>query len=476
MRGSRITTLLVAGLVVAGCYQSYPLTAEDDAVVEPDLAEPELPGEPDGPPPIVDSDGDCITDEDEITTFGTDPFDRDTDGDGLSDWQEIESGTDPLVPGSGLSERYVVLPYPDPEDEHRSVTKSTHLDVADVYFLIDTTGSMDSAIENVARSLATSIVPGIRERFPDVQMGVGHFNDMPFGMYGEPDDEPFWHVQDITDDIGAVQAALNTLYGDTPWGYGGDGPESNAVALWAAASGSGFTDCLASVPPQSSCPAGYLGYPCFRPDVQPVIVHVSDASWHSDHMDNERYTCTEIDFAAALAQMNALGAKHIGVFVSDWGDMGREAMQRMSLDTGSVDVHGDPLVTDAPVGSVSTGIIDMIGRFAEARYSDYSAVARDVPNDPPGGDYDATEFVVDTRPVSGDPPAPEGYSYHDETTFYSVVPGTELTFDVTFRNTTMAPKEVVQVFNVQIRLVGDDVAIIDMASFVVIVPPEACDR
>ncbi len=474
MRGSRITAFVLAGLM-AGCYQSYPLTAQDDAVTVPELpGDPDLPMEPDGPPPIVDSDGDCITDDDEITYFGTDPFDRDTDGDGLTDWQEVASGTDPLVPGSGLDAMYVVLPYLGAEEEHRTVTVRTHLDVADVYFLIDTTGSMDSAIENVARSLASTIVPGIRERFPDVQMGVGHFNDMPFDMYGEVNDEPFWHVQDITDDITHVQAALNTLYGETPWGYGGDGPEANAVALWAAASGSGFTDCMASVPPRTSCPAGYLGYPCFRPDVQPVIVHVSDASWHSDHLDLERYTCTEIDFDAALVQMNAINAKHIGVFVSSWGDAGLLSMQEMSRETGTVDVHGEPLVTYAPVGSVDTGIIDMIGAFAEARYTDVSAVAHDVPDDPPGADYDATEFVRDTTPVSGDPPAPEGYASQDGTTFYGVVPGTELTFDVTFRNTTVAHKEVAQFFNVQIRLVGESGVLIDLRRFVVIVPPEAC--
>ncbi|MBW2261130.1 MAG: VWA domain-containing protein [Deltaproteobacteria bacterium] len=473
MRGPRMLILVLAGLLAGGCYMSYPLMDLDDALVDPE-ADPDLPLEPEGPPPIVDSDGDCITDEDEITYFGTDPFDRDTDGDGLTDWQEVASGTDPLVPGSGLDPMYVVLPYLDAADEHRTVTVHTLLDVADVYFLIDTTGSMDSAIENVARSLATVIVPGLQRRFPDVQMGVGHFNDMPYGGYGDPEDEPFWHVQDITDDITLVQAALNTLYGETPWGYGNDGPESNAVALWAAASGSGFTDCYAHVPRQDSCPAGYTGYPCFRPDVQPVIVHVSDASWHSDHMDRERYDCTEIDFDAALVQMNAINAKHIGVFVNSWSEEGRDSMQEMSRRTGTVDVSGSPLVVTAPTGEVGTGIIDMIGAFAEARYADVSAEAHDAPDDPPGADYDATLFVQDMTPVSGDPPAPEGYSHQDATTFYGVVPGTDLTFDVTFHNDTVAPKHVAQFFNVYIHIVGDTVARIGHRQFVIIVPPEAC--
>ena len=46
----------------------------------------------------VDSDGDGLTDDDEINTYGTDPMVADTDGDGLSDGDELlVHGTDPLV-------------------------------------------------------------------------------------------------------------------------------------------------------------------------------------------------------------------------------------------------------------------------------------------------------------------------------------------------------------------------------------------
>ncbi|MFT5189560.1 MAG: hypothetical protein ACI957_002590 [Verrucomicrobiales bacterium] len=47
---------------------------------------------PDGP---IDSDGDGLSDEDEIGTHNTDPFVADSDGDNLSDGQEIALGTDP---------------------------------------------------------------------------------------------------------------------------------------------------------------------------------------------------------------------------------------------------------------------------------------------------------------------------------------------------------------------------------------------
>jgi hypothetical protein len=45
----------------------------------------------------LDSDGDGLTDEEELA-LGTDPFNPDTDGDGVSDYLEVIFGTDPLDP------------------------------------------------------------------------------------------------------------------------------------------------------------------------------------------------------------------------------------------------------------------------------------------------------------------------------------------------------------------------------------------
>jgi hypothetical protein len=46
--------------------------------------------------PLLDSDGDSITDIDEITIYKTDPYKADTDGDGFTDKEEIDGGYDPL--------------------------------------------------------------------------------------------------------------------------------------------------------------------------------------------------------------------------------------------------------------------------------------------------------------------------------------------------------------------------------------------
>ena len=60
----------------------------------------------------TDSDGDGLTDAQEIK-LGTDPFNADTDGDGYTDKQEIDSGYDPLVSGGKLDSDRDGLADPD---------------------------------------------------------------------------------------------------------------------------------------------------------------------------------------------------------------------------------------------------------------------------------------------------------------------------------------------------------------------------
>ena len=58
------------------------------------------PGEVGTDPSTADTDGDGLTDGDEINEYETDPLDPDTDGDGLGDGWEVDNGLDPLV-GTG---------------------------------------------------------------------------------------------------------------------------------------------------------------------------------------------------------------------------------------------------------------------------------------------------------------------------------------------------------------------------------------
>ncbi|NLB69118.1 MAG: OmpA family protein [Lentisphaerae bacterium] len=63
----------------------------------------------------IDSDGDGLTDYEELYIYGTDPNNPDTDGDGLTDYEEVKIyGTDPLNPdtdGDGLTDGEEVKKY-----------------------------------------------------------------------------------------------------------------------------------------------------------------------------------------------------------------------------------------------------------------------------------------------------------------------------------------------------------------------------
>ena len=75
-----------------GVAQIEDLNADDDGDRLSNAREIELGTEPDNP----DTDGDGLTDGEEVLAYGTLPTDRDTDGDTLSDGQEVnDTGTDP---------------------------------------------------------------------------------------------------------------------------------------------------------------------------------------------------------------------------------------------------------------------------------------------------------------------------------------------------------------------------------------------
>jgi outer membrane protein OmpA-like peptidoglycan-associated protein len=97
-----ILGLLAAGLIFQSCGTSEPEGDPDPLTIEylMSLSDEELMER--------DSDGDGLSDYDEIYVYGTDPLNPDTDGDGLTDYEEVmEYGTDPLNPdtdGDGLSD------------------------------------------------------------------------------------------------------------------------------------------------------------------------------------------------------------------------------------------------------------------------------------------------------------------------------------------------------------------------------------
>jgi hypothetical protein len=92
----KITSFNVSNLREDTTYY-FAATAYDSSDQESDFSDEVSHYVPVPEPVVVDTDGDGITDDDEMNVYGTDPYNADTDMDGISDSQEISSGADPLI-------------------------------------------------------------------------------------------------------------------------------------------------------------------------------------------------------------------------------------------------------------------------------------------------------------------------------------------------------------------------------------------
>ena len=329
------------------------------------------------------------------------------------------------------------------------VDVSTRLLSADVFFLIDCTGSMRGEITNIQRGLTNTIVPGAMAQIPDVRFGVGAFGDFPVAGYGAPGDAPFELRRAITDDIGSVQSAIDGL----PYWDGDDLPESQVEALYQVATGDGLEPYVPGAP---GCARPGLGYPCFREGSQPVIVMVTDAPFHNGPggiYAYEGFTPTPHSFDQAVEAAQDLGARVIGISSS------AEAtghLQEVARRTGAVDTDGQPLVyTVSPSGSgLDIEVVRGIESLALRVPLDVDAVVMDFP----GNDLDATILVEEVVAVRADPPS--GVSRIEDATFFDALPGTQLFFTLHIDVSVIPRPPTVRVYPVIVRIRGNRVSVL----------------
>ena len=212
----------------------------------------------------------------------------DSDGDGIPDEADdcVGPGAIRAADGSCYGDTFFFheLPYGGPA-EIDPLDVRVQVRTADVYFLMDTTGSMGGEIYNLQRDLTRGsfisgcgggIIGAIRCTIPDAWFGVGAHDDYPVSPYGSgpSGDVVYENFQDITSSVSAAQTAVNRLR----LHYGQDGPESQTQGLWAVATGGGLGPYLS---PNGPCPGGGWGYPCFRPGTIPVLLLFTDAPFHN---------------------------------------------------------------------------------------------------------------------------------------------------------------------------------------------------
>lgn len=443
-----------------------------------------------------DADNDGLSDGEEISVYGTDPLNPDSDGDSYTDLAEVAAGTDPNDARSGIppEDFFVVLPYGDPPLQ-RELNFGTNIEIADVFFLVDTTGSMGDTINDVATSLSSVIVPGIRAEIENAWIGVGRFEDFPVAPYGSSsshfggsvpglpvDDVPFFLHSEVRDpefQLAEIQQAVEHL---RTIGGGYDGPESHVEGLYQTATGEGFP--AFGLPPQR-CPERpddpelARGYPCFRAGALPIVVLITDAPMHNGPGNYDPYNASvpgahTVD--QATEALNAIGARVIGV-ASDasWDADVVPQLQHVARATGTVNSAGAPLVYESGA-AVTADVVDAIAELAGSTPQDVSTTTEDLPDwaeylargEP---EVDANRFIRSITPLRATPETGL-LGGMNETTFLGVIPGTNVVFQVEFGNDFVPPRETSRIYEALIIVLGNGVARLDERHVYIVVPPE----
>jgi hypothetical protein len=426
----------------------------------------------------TDSDGDALSDWDEQNLYGTDPYDPDTDGDGYSDGGEITAGTDPLDVGSVVDGVYVEVPERTNTEEVFEFT--LEIEMGDVGFLIDTTGSMGGTI-NAMKSEYSAMVTALSTALPDAEYAVGTYDDYAYGSYGTPSggDKPFYMLQQTTSDTARVQSTLSAISTH----YGGDGPESSMEALYQAATGNGYDqncdgsyDSVTDVLPfladttdpfggtggqhySSGSPGGGVnGGMGFRDYALPVFVYATDYDLRDpDAGYGTPGGCPldagQSDVVAALADLNAYA---IGITVGGWTSTPYNQMVQLANASGSyADTDGDGAADDPLAfqwsGSGSstfrTTIVNAIGDLVSSIR--FERVNLDIQGDEWG-------FVTGVSPEYFTDIDPSGGSQ-------------EIDFTLSFRGVVAATTED-QLYRLTLSVVGDDSVLLDTKDIIVLVP------
>ncbi len=428
---------------------------------------------------------------------------------------------------------FFILPYTDPAGPvAKPLDFSTTIPALDVFFLMDTTGSMAGEIANLQSALTGTIIPGVTAAVANSQFGVGALEDFPIlpwgnvhgsdcGIGGESaPDQPFKLKQTITGNAAAVQTAVGTLsLNGAPIGCGNDLPEGGIEAIYQAATGQGLSSPSPTSVPANTTGIGGVG---FRAGTMPVIVDITDAPTHGV---GETLTCNNTSNAytgavAAVAHTRAqaktalanICARVVGIaaigapcspeeYLTDFATAtgarvppqawdvparpagcaaglcctGQSPLGRAPDADGLCPVVFDVSTSGTGVGTNITTGIQMLTRFATFDVtSQDDGVTTDIDNNPLPAPHTTADFIKTVTPSGFTlPPPPPNLPNptFDTTTFYTVTPGTQVAFSVTAFNDFVMQTDQAQIFQATIKVIAGGCTALDQRDVLILVPP-----
>lgn len=341
------------------------------------------------------------------------------------------------------------------------------LSVVDIMFLIDSTGSMRDEIDAVRAGLRGRVVPGVRAAIPDAAFGVALFGEFPIAPHGPSGVEPYQLRTPITTNVINVEAALD----DTPTWGNFDDAEAAIEGLYQVMTGNGYGSPgdPGYIAPSFGCPAGGSGGGCFRDDALPIVMLITDAPMHNgpDSENDYSFTPAPHTYEETVRAVERLDALVLGLAASDPGRPSpADDLEALSRDTGSVDADGRPRVFDIGGGGagIGTEIIEAVQFVASELPLDVDAVVEDIPGD----EVDADLVLRGMRAVSADPP--ENVDRIEGDTFFGVVPGTSLTFEITVDASGLPPSAERRVFPARIIFRASGRSRLDVREIEIVVP------
>ncbi len=480
-----------------GFLDRYDLDSDNDQIPDSveagdtDVGTAPLDTDSDGTPDFTDpdSDSDGVSDLDEHQ-LGTDPTDQDSDDDGADDLIETAAGTDPLDSADNPQANgdfVFVVPYEEPTTPPDDTLEfRTNIQYADLYFSIDTTGSMIEEFDTLQSTLVSIINtlqcaatgnpctldqdcgagevcfddqciedPNLGQGcVPNMWTGVGHWNDI----------NTFHNVLSLQPDPPITAAVID------PGTYPGG---SEAIYQPPTCVANPMLCQSISAATLNCAPSG-IGCPGYRSDAIRLYIHVSDANDQCSGGGCASYNATIAGNALVQA-----GIKFVALYGTDDGSGQLAAYNALATAAQSLDGMGNPLVYAAADAAVQSKTVQAVLDIVKGKPLDVTIAAEDQPNDA----GDALQFIdyFETN-TSGVGACTSGLTTEDtdadtyDDAFPDLLPGTRVCWDVhpVPVNNTAPPTEQPQLFIAKAKVLGDG-SLVDDRKIFFLVPPKPAE-